>query len=63
MTWVEVQIKTDHEFEEIVSNIMYDLGVTGLAIEDPRDVLEFERSEENWDFIDSSLFSSYQTVL
>ena len=58
MTWVEVQIKTDHEFEEIVSNIMYDLGVTGLAIEDPRDVLEFERSEENWDFIDSSLFSS-----
>lgn len=58
MTWVEVQIKTSYEFEEIVTNIMYDLGVTGLAIEDPRDILEFEQSEEDWDYIDPDLFGS-----
>ena len=58
MTWVEVQIKTSSEFEEIVTNIMYDLGVTGLAIEDPRDILEFERSEGDWDYIDPDLFGS-----
>ena len=57
MTWVEVQIKTNAEFEEIVTNIMYDLGVTGLAIEDPRDILEFEQSREDWDFIDPDLFN------
>ena len=55
MTWVEVQIKTSSEFEEIVTNIMYDLGVTGLAIEDPRDILEFERTEGDWDYIDPDL--------
>ncbi len=56
MTWVEVQIKTNGEFEEIVTNIMYDLGVKGLAIEDPRDILEFEQTEEDWDYIDPKLF-------
>ncbi len=44
------------EFEEIVTNIMYDLGVKGLAIEDPRDILEFEQTEEDWDYIDPKLF-------
>ncbi len=57
MTWVEVQIKTNAEFEEMVTNIMYDLGVTGLAIEDPRDILEFEQSKEDWDYIDPDLFN------
>src|SRR5699024_5061149 len=56
MTWVEVQIKTNTEFEEIITNIMYDLGVTGLAIEDPRDILEFEKTKEDWDYIDLNLF-------
>lgn len=56
MTWVEVQVKTKTEFEEIVSNIMYDLGVTGLAIEDPKDILEFDQSEDDWDYIDPELF-------
>ncbi|NMB09009.1 MAG: 50S ribosomal protein L11 methyltransferase [Tissierellia bacterium] len=57
MTWVEVQIKTNAEFEEMVTNIMYDLGVTGLAIEDPRDILEFEQSKEDWDYIEPDLFN------
>lgn len=56
MTWVEIQVKTTTEFEEIVANIMYDLGVTGLAIEDPRDILEFEQLEGDWDYIEPSLF-------
>lgn len=56
MTWVEVQVKTHAEFEEIISNIMYELGVKGLAIEDPKDILEFEQNESDWDFIDPELF-------
>ena len=55
MKWVEVQIKTTTELEEMVTNIMYDLGVTGLAIEDPNDILAFQQSEEDWDFIDPDL--------
>jgi ribosomal protein L11 methyltransferase len=64
MKWVEVQIKTTTEAEEIVANIMYDLGVTGLAIEDPNDILAFQQSDENWDYIDPELIKQdYEGVI
>lgn len=64
MKWVEVQIKTTTELEEIVCDIMYELGVTGLAIEDPNDILAFQQSEENWDFIDPELLKQdYEGVI
>ena len=55
MKWTEVKIKTESKFEDFVSGVLYDLGATGLAIEDPNDILQLEQSETNWDFIDSSL--------
>lgn len=64
MKWVEVQIKTTTEAEELVTNIMYDLGVTGLAIEDPKDILAFQQSEEDWDYIDPELIKQdYEGVI
>ncbi|CCQ97392.1 Ribosomal protein L11 methyltransferase [[Clostridium] ultunense Esp] len=64
MKWVEVQIKTTTEAEELVTNIMYELGVTGLAIEDPKDVLAFQQSEEDWDYIDPELIKQdYEGVI
>lgn len=64
MKWTEVQIKTTTEAEEIVANIMYDLGVTGLAIEDPNDIIAFQQSEEDWDFIDPDLIKQdYEGVI
>jgi ribosomal protein L11 methyltransferase len=55
MKWTEVQIKTTTEAQEAVSNILYDLGVGGLSIEDPQDILDFMKSDEDWDYIDPSL--------
>jgi ribosomal protein L11 methyltransferase len=55
MKWIEVQVKTTTEAEDIVSNILYDLGANGLAIEDPKDILELSQSKEDWDFIDPGL--------
>ncbi|NLW21962.1 MAG: 50S ribosomal protein L11 methyltransferase [Tissierellia bacterium] len=64
MKWVEVQIKTTTEAEEIVTGILYDLGVTGLAIEDPKDLLAFQQSEEDWDFIDPNIIKqNYEEVI
>ncbi|GMG96032.1 50S ribosomal protein L11 methyltransferase [Tepidimicrobium xylanilyticum] len=64
MKWVEVQIKTTTEAEELVTSIMYELGVTGLAIEDPMDILAFQQSEEDWDFIDPSIINQdYEGVI
>ncbi|WP_077367982.1 50S ribosomal protein L11 methyltransferase [Anaerosalibacter sp. Marseille-P3206] len=55
MKWIEVQIKTTTEAEEVVANILYEAGVGGLAIEDPNDILAFTQNEDNWDYIDPSL--------
>ncbi len=57
MNWTEVQIKTTAELEDLVSNVLYDAGATGLAIEDPRDILELSQSEDKWDFVDPSLIN------
>jgi ribosomal protein L11 methyltransferase len=55
MKWLELQIKTTPEHEELISQVLYDNGATGLAIEDPNDILEFSRTEKDWDFIDPSI--------
>ncbi|MDR7857109.1 50S ribosomal protein L11 methyltransferase [Tissierella sp.] len=55
MNWTEVQIKATSELEDVVSGILYDVGANGLAIEDPKDVLDLMKSKRDWDFIDSSL--------
>lgn len=57
MNWAEVQIKTTPEYEELISSILYDVGATGLAIEDPRDILELSQSPESWAFIDPDLIN------
>lgn len=57
MNWTEVQIKTTAELEDVISSILYDAGANGLAIEDPRDILEMMKSKGDWDFIDSSLIN------
>src|SRR5699024_9328249 len=55
MKWIEVQIKTTTEAEVAVANILYEAGVGGLAIEDPKDVLAFTENEKAWDYIDEKL--------
>ena len=58
MKWIEVQVKTTTEAEEVVANILYEAGVGGLAIEDPNDILAFTQNEDSWDYIDSSLLNN-----
>ncbi|WDV44550.1 50S ribosomal protein L11 methyltransferase [Clostridiaceae bacterium M8S5] len=53
MMWTEIQIKTTTQAVEIVSNILYEVGVGGLVIEDPNDIIDSEN--ETWDYIDTKL--------
>ena len=55
MKWVEVVVKTIPENEEIVSNILYQAGAVGLAIEDPQDFIDLSNDKESWDYFDESL--------
>ncbi len=59
MKWIEVQVKTTSEAVEIVSNILYEAGVDGLAIEDPNDIEEISKSRKDtdWNYIDEELLN------
>lgn len=57
MKWVEISIKTTTEQVEIVSDILYDIGVQGgTAVYDPADLRDLEKKPGSWDYIDESLY-------
>lgn len=55
LKWIEVKIKTTPEASEAVAGIMYEMGVSGLYIEDPRDVLKEKENSTDWDYIEDEL--------
>lgn len=59
MKWIEFVVKTIPKNEYIVSDILYQAGAVGLAIEDPQDYIDLSVNEESWDFIDDSLLDFF----
>ncbi|SKC79655.1 50S ribosomal protein L11 methyltransferase [Maledivibacter halophilus] len=52
MKWNEITIKTTSEYVEAVCNILYDVGVGGVVIEDPKDLIINMKEETSWDYFD-----------
>lgn len=50
MKWSEVKVTTPKENEEAVSGVFYSLGVDALDIEDPNDLVDLSKRDEEWDF-------------
>ena len=59
MKWIEILVKTTSEFEENVTNILYEANIQGIVIEDFQDVLDLEKNKDDWDFIDPELLNNY----
>lgn len=57
MKWIEVSIKTTTGAIEAVANVLYDVGVSGVVIEDPHDIILANSDEITWDYIDESLIN------
>ncbi len=55
MKWIEVKIITTPVASEAVVAVMYEMGISGLSIEDPRDLLEHDRKPTDWDYIEEGL--------
>lgn len=58
MDWIEVTISTTSEGTDIVSQILYDVGVAGVVIEDPNDILSFSSEPGDWDYVDEDLIAN-----
>lgn len=57
MKWIEVSIKTTTGAIEAVANVLYNVGVSGVVIEDPHDIILTNSDESTWDYIDESLIN------
>ena len=56
MDWLEVTVYTTTQGIEPVSGNLYQLGITGLEIEDEADFHEFlEQNHQYWDYVDDEL--------
>lgn len=55
MKWTEIKVQVDGKWEELISNIFYDIGVKGLSIDDPNYLKNLEQNKEDWDYIDEEL--------
>jgi ribosomal protein L11 methyltransferase len=56
MKWMELSINTNHEGVDLVSNLLYEVGVIGVVIEDPEDIKTLMADKDRWDYIDFDLF-------
>lgn len=61
MKWAEISIQTSHEATEAVAEIFYELGASGVLIEDPELVNDYIRSDA-WDYTDIPLAEETDTV-
>lgn len=56
MDWIKVTIYTTAEGIEGVTGRLYQLGITGLEIEDEQDFKDFlENNQQYWDYVDEEL--------
>ena len=61
MNWIQITIYTTSEGIEPVSGRLYQLGITGLEIEDERDFNDFlENNRQYWDYVDDELIKKMQ---
>ena len=55
MKWIEIKVTTTTQATEAVEGIMYEMGVGGLYIQDPRDVLADKKQPTDWDYLEEEL--------
>lgn len=60
MDWIEIVVKTTFEAKEAVTNILHEAMVSGIVIEDPNDIINLLKDEqERWDYLDEDLIQDY----
>ncbi len=61
--WLSFDIKCPKGYDEIISSILYDLGIENLQIDDYQDVLDFKKNQPYWVVIDDEEFTPHDNVI
>lgn len=61
--WLSFDIKCPKGYDEIISSILYDLGIENLQIDDYQDVIDFKKNQPYWVVIDDEDFVEHDNVI
>ncbi len=61
--WFSFDIKCPHGYDEIISSILYDLGIENLQIEDYQDIVDFKKDQPYWVVLDEDEFEYHDNVV
>lgn len=61
--WLSFDIKCPRGYDEIISSILYDLGIENLQIDDYQDVLDFKKNQPYWVVLDEQDFTFHNNVI
>jgi len=61
MDWIRITVKTTTEGSDVISDILSDYSSGGVIIEDVKDLNNYDRPKEEWDYIDESLAEGYDS--
>ena len=61
--WLSFDIKCPKGYDEIISSILYDLGIENLQIDDYQDVLDFKKDQPYWVVIDDEDFTPHDNII
>ena len=63
MQWLEITVNTTHEQMEALAEKLGNLGISGVVLEDERDVENFlENNRKYWDYVDEEYMRSLKGV-
>lgn len=60
MDWIEVTLRTTAEGADVAAQVFYDVGVTGVVVEDPNAIHNAQPDECSWDYIDDSILANME---
>jgi len=55
MNWIEIAIKTTSQGTDAIAEVFYEAGISGVIIQDPKDIEAFKAEKPDWIYIDESL--------
>ncbi len=62
MKYFEISIKTTHEAQELVCDILYGYTEEGVSVNDFEDVIELEKAGKTWDYVDEKVLERDEFV-
>jgi len=64
LEWLEIKVKTNRESVDLISDIFYNAGITGVVVEDPEEIKRELENISEWECYEDNIFDfQYEGVV